>query len=373
MYFAILWKHTHISMEELRYLQPTSFRTYNEQIVFFDTEYPQRIEQLAGIVKRWTILNYNELKPELENCPIIGVHDAKHGQQLKKHFGIKRFKLLDLLRSDREIKKKGKEILVFQTKEGQSYGLVTGYQNIKRYEVIDFGKPARSMKVGMMPAKLTHIMINIWLTYTAIDTMSNIYDPFCGLGTTVLMANALGYHAIGSDIQPEHAQKNINRRKKQGHCEDKHSEDAAIQNNINKLATCNLQLCTKKNMYIFQHDVTKPFTEPKLQNAPLIVTEWRLGPMVTQKTDSTQIAEYSRQVEELYSAFLTSIHAYYQKTQLPTIVITIPYYIKQENIIAEYMDKQATKLWRESKIIKEIYSRPKQYVGRQIMILTAKT
>jgi len=333
-------------MEELRYLQPSNFRTYNEQIVFFDTEYPQRIDQLAGIVKRWTILNYNELKPELENCSIIGVHDAKHGQQLKKHFAIKRFKLLELLRTDREIKEKGKEILLFQTKEGQNYGVVTGYQNIKRYEVIDFDKPARSMKVGMMPAKLTHIMINIWLTYTAIDTMSNIYDPFCGLGTTVLMANALGYHAIGSDIQHEHAQKNISRWKKQ-------------------------DLATSYNTYIFQHDVTKSFTEPKLHNAPLIVTEWRLGPMVTHKTDSTQIIQYSKQVEELYRAFLTNIHAYYKNKYLPTIVITIPYYIKQENIIAEQMDKQATKLWRETKIIKEIYSRPKQHVGRQIMILTA--
>ena len=100
--------------------------------------------------------------------------------------------------------------------------------------------------------------------------MSNIYDPFCGLGTTVLMANALGYHAIGSDIQPEHAIKNINRRKKQRHCEDERSEDAAIQVKSKKTKE---DITTSKNTYIFQHDVTKPFTEPKLHNAPLIVTE----------------------------------------------------------------------------------------------------
>jgi tRNA G10 N-methylase Trm11 len=47
------------------------------------------------------------------------------------------------------------------------------------------------MQVGMMPAKLTHMMINIGLTYTAMDAMDNIYDPFCGLGTTLLMANTL--------------------------------------------------------------------------------------------------------------------------------------------------------------------------------------
>ena len=65
------------------------------------------------------------------------------------------------MHTDREIQEKGKEIVAFQTKEGQSYGIVTGYQNIARYEVIAFDKPARSMQVGMMPAKLTHMMINI--------------------------------------------------------------------------------------------------------------------------------------------------------------------------------------------------------------------
>ncbi|MEI8008619.1 MAG: hypothetical protein WCI00_04345 [bacterium] len=41
------------------------------------------------------------------------------------------------------------------------YGIVEQYQNIELYEAIDFGKPGRSMEMGMMPAKLAHIMINI--------------------------------------------------------------------------------------------------------------------------------------------------------------------------------------------------------------------
>lgn len=381
MYFAILGKHTQISWEELRYLQPIQFRTYSPEIVFFDTPYPTRISQLAGIVKRWEIYNYNQLKEQLIDCPIIGVHDSKSGKQLKSHFGIKRFKLIEsLLRTDREIQQKWKEILLFQTKEWQSYGVVTGYQNIKLYEVIDFDKPARSMQVGMMPAKLTHMMINIWLTYTAMDTMSNIYDPFCGLGTTILMANALGYHAIGSDINPEHAHKNINRRK--------------TTRNQKPVASSQQPAA---NMYIFQHDVTHPFTEPKIHNAPLIVTEWWLWPIVTTKTTTEQIADYSKQVEEVYSKFFKNIADYFvtsntvrsigdknQNTKkpaassqqivannnLPTIVITIPYYIDKENHIADHLTTLTTSLGREHKIIKEIYTRPKQQVGRQIAIFT---
>lgn len=57
---------------------------------------------------------------------------------------------------------------------------VTGYQNIGLYEVIDFDKPVNSMKIGMMPSKLTHMMINIGLAQCS-DKNTTIYDPFIGL------------------------------------------------------------------------------------------------------------------------------------------------------------------------------------------------
>jgi tRNA G10 N-methylase Trm11 len=36
----------------------------------------------------------------------------------------------------------------------------------------------------MMPAKLTHTMINIALSYAENKKFKLIYDPFCGTGTT---------------------------------------------------------------------------------------------------------------------------------------------------------------------------------------------
>jgi hypothetical protein len=72
--------------------------------------------------------------------------------------GIRRYKLVDIFHTDREIKNKGKEIINL---EHGLYGIVEHYQDIELYEAIDFGKPGRSMQMGMMPAKLTHIMINI--------------------------------------------------------------------------------------------------------------------------------------------------------------------------------------------------------------------
>ena len=53
-----------------------------------------------------------------------------------------------------------------------------GYQNIRLYEVIDFEKPGRSMQMGMMPAKLTHTLLNIGLSYLKGQDKTLIYDPF---------------------------------------------------------------------------------------------------------------------------------------------------------------------------------------------------
>jgi hypothetical protein len=104
--------------------------------------------------------------------------------------GIRRFKTVDFFHTDKEIKEKGKELI--NLGDGD-YGIVEQYQDIGLYETIDFEKPGRSMHMGMMPAKLTHMMINIGLNELAkkqessiFNTQSSIsiYDPFVGSGTT---------------------------------------------------------------------------------------------------------------------------------------------------------------------------------------------
>lgn len=64
---------------------------------------------------------------------------------------------MDLLHTDLDVKNKGIELIRIGNQRAQ----VLGYQNIKLYEVIDFEKPGRSMQMGMMPAKLTHSLLNI--------------------------------------------------------------------------------------------------------------------------------------------------------------------------------------------------------------------
>jgi hypothetical protein len=132
-----------------------------------------------------------DLPTELQDCKIIGIKEEANGKHLKKTIGIRRFKIVDFFHTDKEIREKGKELINLGN---GFYGIVEQYQNIRLYEVVDFDKPSRSMQMGMMPAKLTHIMINIALnclppllkevdakqTEDLSDSSLTIYDPFVG-------------------------------------------------------------------------------------------------------------------------------------------------------------------------------------------------
>lgn len=50
-----------------------------------------------------------------------------------------------------------------------------GRQDIDRSAIIDFEKPARGMQIGMMPAKLTQLLINIGLG--VLDAGIRSQDP----------------------------------------------------------------------------------------------------------------------------------------------------------------------------------------------------
>jgi len=152
----------------------------------------------------------------LADTSLIGALNKEFAQMIKNIFpSIKRFKLTDLLHTDKEVKEQGKEIINI---DGKVFGIVEDFQNIQLYETIDFQKPFRGMSIGMMPSKLAHILINIAIYHqslfqkTSSDPLT-IYDPFCGFGTTNMIANACGFDTIGSDINISQAKHNTKRRK----------------------------------------------------------------------------------------------------------------------------------------------------------------
>lgn len=365
MYFAIIGNHYEISLKELQLIHPKNLEKKSDHLITFDTNEPAQLSNIASLIKRGQIFPATELPnilrssvvfpPEKgEGAPlssgaegglsrrILWIADKTLGINLKKQYKMKRFKQVDILHTDMEVKNKGIELI----KIGTNFWLVQGYQNIKLYEVVDFDKPARSMQTGMMPAKLTHSLINIAIAHNKKADL--IFDPFCGTGTTGFIANYLGYNFIGSDIKLNLALTNQPRREHTPFFKD-------------------------KLFSFFDQDISKPLNtttfSPLLTHETLIVTEGRLGPVIKQTTTPTEIQEYQRRVKNLYLQFIQTITEFFPKDKKPVMVFTIPEYIGQENTIAEQITTLASELWRKMESLDEVYKRETQKVWRKIIIL----
>lgn len=357
MYFAVLGKNPEISMIELQLVQAKEISYPKKGIVIFDTKYAELLPQLWWTIKIGTVVKEKDLQELLKEVKIIWIQNEANGKHLKRTVWIRRYKLVDIFHTDREIKSKGKEVINL---ENGLYGIVEQYQNIEVYETVDFGKPGRSMDMGMMPAKLAHMMINIWLTnvihHSDLD-MENliIYDPFVWSWTTWMLANHLGYDFMGSDIKINYAEQN------------------AIWRKTTKFHT------PDKQFNIFTQDITKKlenqWINERTKRNMLIVTEWRLWPIVGKKTSSQDIQKFQRQVLAIYKSFLDRIQELSVWGVKPSVIFTIPYYANQAsswitiNSLEKDLSDYGTQIGIHIQGISEIYGREWQNVGRKIMII----
>ncbi len=91
---------------------------------------------------------------------------------------------------------RGAEIVLIPTLNNVHVGKTLSVQEFEAQSHRDFGRPERRMDVGMVPVQLAKIMIN--LAHPKVS--DTILDPFCGLGTILSEAVAMGFHnIIGTD------------------------------------------------------------------------------------------------------------------------------------------------------------------------------
>ncbi len=351
MYFWIIGEHEELVQYALSYLHATDIVFLKKHIITFNTTLPERLQTCASLIKRGRVVSESDFW-EQEISDTLGVADKTLGAKLKKnHNSIKRFKIVELIHTDVEIKESGTEVIEI---DKNTYGIVNGYQNISLYETIDFHKPIWGMGIGMMPSKLALTLINIGigqyetLTSSTQNSQVTLRDPFCGFGTTNFLANHLWYNTIWSDINPTQAKQNRKRR--------------------STLWT----LQTLWTLWTFlKHDVTQPFKSPIFRHGNIIVSEGRLGHIVTHKTALNEVQLFSKEVETVYKSFFTNLTAL-KKTdtnnKTMTVVITIPTWLKHNLSISETIKDHITTLWRITRLIEQPYSREKQLVGRQVLI-----
>ncbi|PZM87097.1 MAG: hypothetical protein DLD55_03100 [candidate division SR1 bacterium] len=342
MYFAILGKHKELSLKELEYAQPTKLQpAANQQMVLFETCDEGKLAQLAGIIKRGKLIS-GELSAFFASCEkrILGVADKNQGINLKKQYGLKRFKQVDLFHTDLEVKKKGVELI----KIGSQRGQVLGYQQIRLYEVVDFEKPGRSMQMGMMPAKLTHLLLNIGLSLAG-EEQPLIYDPFVGSGTTGFLANHFGFNFLGSDLKLTFAEKNLPWWK----------ESKWAQQNL--------------TFEFFLHDATKALDHKEKfgTQTPVIITEGWLGPVIKATTIPEEVKEYQRRVKNVYLPWIEQMATAFPKK--PVMVFTIPWYLGYENLLEKAIIELCEQVGFRFSSLQELYKREQHKVARKVIML----
>lgn len=237
----------------------------------------------------------------------------------------------------------GYECVIFPDKTGFTVAQTIWVQDIESYSERDMNRD-RSMTVGMMPPKLAQIILNL-AAKGERDLI--IWDPFCGLGTTLIEALHAGYDTLyGSDLEATMVtatQKNT--EKQPGYDQDK--------------------------THIFPLNATKLDTV-SLQWKTIIVTEGMLGQNFTQTTLTQQAAIQERKkLTQLYSEFLD---AGYKNQNIGRMVFCLPFWnVWRETVYMPDM-AQLSKYWSVDPLClsKKRYishSRPGQSVGREIVIV----
>ncbi len=230
-------------------------------------------------------------------------------------------------------------------------------QDIANYSARDYEKQT-DMQVGMLPPKLSQMMINIGNS----ESKNSIYDPFVGLGTILIEASLMWFkNNFWSDISDRMVETSISNLTK---LKSKESLDF------------NFEIVKQNAKFIHEENI---LLEKK---ANLIVTEWYLWEVMTKNNISEKrIFEQRARLEELYERFFSGL----KRINFPwTIVISFPfweirwkyfYFEEIYNILEKYTEIQKIfpeDLKLETKVWSLLYKREKQLVWREIFKLKIK-
>lgn len=346
----------------------------SEDVVLIDKDEPVDISSLGGTIKVAKVFNQNsrsldsDIVSYLSGQPKAGKlnfgisfygTDKTHkgsGIKIKKELKSKGFSVRYIQPPEsnqlnaasiiyNKLTKGGFEIIVVRKKDGSVLlAQTTAVQDINEYSKRDYDKPCRDRKVGMLPPKLSQIMINL----SGVDKKTIIVDPFCGSAGLLMEASLMGYASEGSDLSNE------------------------------------MVICSQKNIEWFKNNY-KTITIPKISEAVdattrtypskafVIITEGFLGQNFLSKPSARAIKEQIPNLQNLYINFLKNLAL--QKNKPSTIVLCVPFWsvdgqTYELNILDEITNLGYTIHEFQSVKSSDLrYQREGQFTGRQIVVL----
>jgi tRNA G10 N-methylase Trm11 len=200
----------------------------------------------------------------------------------------------------------GGEFVVLAKRDKMIVGRTDVVQPFEEFSTVDFGRPERDTKQGMLPPKLARIMINLIGDPREPKDVA-LLDPFCGSGTVLTEAMQIGFRElVGSDKNSAAVaatQKNVKWLKEKG---------LIVPDGADKLA-------------LYPSDAREINRKLKPASIDAIVSELYLGPVrsgnETRGALQKQLDELSRLYHESLAAWRESL-----KPGAP-VVLALPVYI----------------------------------------------
>lgn len=385
MYAFWLWREFKLSLWEIYQLFPKIEIIYaDKSICILDSQDTKDIlakaSKIWGTIKIIELIPWYRWKPEHSILDIAESHEWKFSYGLSIFWWDKNLKSI-LIETKKTLKtkwlssrfvnkdfkslssaqiigenlvKKWSDFNIILAGDTEYFGKTLWVQDIESYGKRDYGK-TRDMQVGMLPPKLSQMMINI-------SQGDIVYDPFCGLGTilieSILMWNSEVY---GSDISAENIEKT------------KQNINYARREFENTLKTSMTQVLDAKWIS----------SSPFLKKSNVIVTEWYLGQVFTKKTVSKHAISHEKEL--LLDIYIKFFEWLKRANYTGTIVMCFPfweilwiynYFDEVYDVIKKYC-KNLPILpphdeFKHTRSGSLLYKRPDQVVGREIFKLKIK-
>lgn len=340
-YIFILGRKHLLNLSELCH----KLKLQADQIVFFEQNIlvlnleeisnPQKLQdQLGGTIKICELIHQSYVSPEFEedlhqkilesfqhkskgligistyNSTNLSYTEIKNTLKILKNNFKQSGKSLRYLNKDEQniktpvvIKEnlinKGLELCIVEAENQYFYTKTIAIQNINEYSKRDYEKPERDSKNGMLPPKLSQIMINL----ADLKPGDTVYDPFCGNGSLLIEALLMNFNALGSDLKKKCKLYTITNLK-------------WVHREYPQTQECSYEVSQKDAQEIeanlnFNAIVSEPFLGPPQQSLP----------EVKERND------IQKQLKTLYLNFFKNLFDKYQKLN---IVLAIPCF-KLEN------------------------------------------
>ncbi len=258
------------------------------------------------------------------------------------------------------------EIVIFKGVKRYFLARTNAVQDIVSYVERDEGRPSRRRDEGMMPIKLTQMLINFAGRPKAGGSTPLLLDPFCGSGTILQEALRVGYDVIGTDISTNTIR--------------------SAQANLAWYAG-RFMKGSPRSFQLFPVDARKITSTFAPETFDAVVSEGYLGTLYSQAPTEAQLDKEVPSLRDMYFRSLSAMLPILKPGGL--IAITCPYYLKKHlSIIEPLLDSLEKIGYNHQSLLPDtdipvwaqmtehgtyIYSRPDQIVGREIILLKKTT